>query len=175
MDALLAVASKRDVRAYRGEPIAAQTEAWILDAGRLSGSARNRQPCRFVVAEGDARAAVAAAVYAPRNVLGAALVVTVTVTPGGGLVDFDAGRVAQSMMLAAWAQGVASCPNGIADPDALRRALGIVDPERPVIVLGFGHPASGRDPDRRSAQEWSRRAPRLPLEQLVRRVGSAPS
>jgi hypothetical protein len=42
-------------------------------------------------------------------------------------------------------------------------------------VLGFGYPASGRDPARRTAEEWSRRAPRLPLEQLVRRVGSAPS
>jgi nitroreductase len=172
MDVLLAVASKRDVRVYDGEPIPAEAEAWILDAGRLSGSASNRQPCRFVVAEGEARAAVAAAVYAPRNVLGAALVVTITVTPGGRLVDFDAGRVAQSMMLAAWAQGIASCPNGIADPEALRRALGIVDPERPVIVLGFGYPAAGRDPARRPAEAWSRRAPRLPLEQLVRRVGS---
>lgn len=172
MDVLLAVASKRDVRAYSGEPISADAERRILDAGRLSGSARNRQPCRFVVAEGDARAAVAAAVYGPRNVLGASLVVTITVTPGGGLVDFDAGRVAQSMMLAAWAEGIASCPNGIADPEALRGALGIVDPERPVIVLGFGYPAVGRDPGRRTADAWSRRAPRLPLERLVRRVGS---
>jgi nitroreductase len=172
MDALLAVASKRDVRSYAGGPIPPEAEAWILDAGRLAGSARNRQPCRFVVAEGDARAAVAATVYAPRNVLGAALVVTITVTPGGGLVDFDAGRVAQSMMLAGWAQGIASCPNGIADPEALRRALGVVEPERPVVVLGFGHPASGRDPARRTAEGWSRRAPRLPLDRLVRRVGS---
>src|SRR5262245_42318804 len=172
MDALLAVASKRDVRAYSGEPIPPETEAWILDAGRLTGSARNRQPCRFVVAEGFARAAVAATVYAPSNVLGAALVVTITVTPGGGLVDFAAGRVAQSMMLAGWAQGVASCPNGIADPEALRGALGIVDPERPVVVLGFGYPAAGRDPARRPAEAWSRRAPRLPLERLVRRVES---
>jgi len=172
MDVLLAVASKRDVRAYSGEPIPPEAEARILDAGRLSGSARNRQPCRFVIAEGDARAAVAGAVYGPGNVLGAALVVTITVTPGGGVVDFDAGRVAQSMMLAGWAQGIASCPNGIADPEELRRALGIVEPERPVIVLGFGYPAAGRDPARRTADAWSRRARRLPLERLVRRVGS---
>jgi nitroreductase len=172
MDALLALASKRDVRVYSGEPVPAEAERWILDAGRLSGSARNRQPCRFVIAEGDARAAVARCVYAPANVLGAALAVTITVTPGGRMVDFDAGRAAQSMMLAGWAQGIASCPNGIADPEALCRALGIEEPERPVVVLGFGYPARGRDPSRRSAEEWSARAPRLPLERLVRRVGS---
>jgi nitroreductase len=174
MDALLAVASKRDVRAYAAQPVPPEAERRILDAGRVTGSARNRQPCRFVVAEGEASAEVAGAVYAPGNVLGAGLVVAVTVTPGGGLVDFDAGRVAQSMMLAAWAQGIASCPNGIADPAALRRALAIEEPERPVVVLGFGYPRVARDPGRRSPEAWSRRARRLPLEELVRRVGSAP-
>jgi nitroreductase len=173
MDVLLAVASKRDVRAYTGGPVAPGTERRILDAGRLAGTARNRQPCRYVVVEGEARRTVAGAVYLASNVLTAGLVVVVTVTPGGGLVDFDAGRVAQSMMLAAWAEGVASCPNGIADPDALRRALAIDEPERPVIVLSFGPPADGRDPARRTAEQWSRRAPRLPLDALVRRVGSA--
>jgi nitroreductase len=173
MDVLLAVASKRDVRAYTGGPVPPGAERRILDAGRLAGTARNRQPCRYVVVEGEARRAVAGAVYLASNVLTAGLVVVVTVTPGGGLVDFDAGRVAQSMMLAAWAEGVASCPNGIADPDALRRALAIEEPERPVIVLSFGPPADGRDPARRTAEGWSRRAPRLPLDALVRRVGSA--
>jgi len=175
MDVHLAVASKRDVRAYSEEAIPGDAEWRILDAGRLAGSARNRQPCRFVVAEGDARAAVARAVYAPGNVLGAPLVVTIVVTPGGGLVDFDAGRAAQNMMLAAWADGIASCPNGIADPEALRRALGLQEPERPVVALAFGRPPVARDAGRRSAEEWSSRARRIPLEQLVRRAGSPPA
>ena len=172
MDLHLAVASKRDVRAYADEALPPEVERRILDAGRLAGSASNRQPCRFVIAEGDAVAAVARAVYAPGNVLGAALVVAVVVTPGGGLVDFDAGRAAQNMMLAGWAEGAASCPNGIADRDALARALGLAAPERAVIVLGFGRPRTSRDPSRRSADEWSRRARRMPLDALVRRVGS---
>ena len=53
--------------------------------------------------------------------LGAALVVTIAATPGGGLVDFDVGRVAQSMMLAGWAQGIASCPTASPTP---RRCAG---------------------------------------------------
>jgi nitroreductase len=172
MDVHLAVASKRDVRAYSAQPLSAAAQRLILDAGRLAGSARNRQPCRFIVAEGDARGEVARAVYSPGNVLAAGLVVTVVVTPGGGLVDFDAGRAAQNMMLAAWAEGVGSCPNGIHDPDALRRALALEEPERPVVVLSFGRPALARDPGRRSAEMWSRRARRLPLDALVRRAGS---
>ena len=50
----------------------------------------------------------------PENVLGAGLVVAVLVR-GKGPVLFDAGRAAQSMLLAAWALGLASCPNGITD------------------------------------------------------------
>lgn len=173
MDAILALASKRDARGYGGGEVAPATARRILDAGRLAGSARNRQPCRFVVAEGEARHAVAGAVYSPGNVLSAGLVVAVTVTPGGRLTDFDAGRAAQNMMLAGWAEGVASCPNGIADPAALAGALGIEEPERAVIVLTFGTPARPRDPSRRAAEEWSARAPRLPLDDLVRRVGTA--
>jgi nitroreductase len=171
MDVRLAVASKRDVRDLSGAAVPEQAALRILDAGRLAGSARNRQPCRFVIAEGDAVAAVAGAVYRAGNVLDAGLVVTLVVTPGGNLVDFDAGRVAQNMMLAGWAEGIASCPNGIADPERLASALGIAPPERAVVVLTFGPPARPRDPGRRTPERWSARAPRMPLDALVRRVG----
>jgi nitroreductase len=168
----LALASKRDVRAYDGTPVSEDVALRILDAGRLAGSARNRQPTRFVVVEGDALPAVARAVYVSRNIITAGFVVVIVVSPGGNMVDFDAGRAAQSMMLSAWADGIASCPNGIADAPGLERALGIAPPERAAVVLSFGAPAVPRDPARRSAEQWSARARRLPLEDVVRRVGA---
>jgi Nitroreductase family len=42
-----------------------------------------------------------------------------------GPVAFDAGRAAQNMMLAAWNEGVVSCPNGIAHPESLAELLGL--------------------------------------------------
>ena len=170
MDVRLAVTSKRDVRRYTGRPVDDAVAERILDAGRLTGSARNRQPTRFVIPEGAALHAVARAVYAPGSVLGAGLVVALVVSPGGGLVDFDAGRAAQNMMLAAWADGVGSCPNGVADPEAMSAALGVDAPERVVVVLSFGEPAVARDPGRRTPEEWSRGANRMPLASVVRRV-----
>lgn len=170
MDVPLAVTSKRDVRRYSGGPVDRAVEERILDAGRLAGSARNRQPTRFVIPQGAALHAVARAVYGPGNVLGAGLVVALVVSPGGGLVDFDAGRAAQNMMLAAWADGVGSCPNGVADREAMHAALAVDDPERVVVVISFGEPASGRDPARRTPEEWSRRAHRMPLASVVRWV-----
>ena len=67
MDTYLAVASKRDTRRYASRPIPADVVDRILDAGRLAGSARNRQPWRFVVIEDeDVRGRIAETVYEPQ-------------------------------------------------------------------------------------------------------------
>ena len=171
MDTRLTITSKRDVRTYAPTPLPDGAEERILDAGRLAGSATNRQPWRFIVVEGSARAEAAGAVYVPRHITSAALVVAIAVTPGGGLVDMDAGRAAQNMMLAAWGEGIGSCPNGVKDADRLAQVLRLEADQRVPIVLSFGIPDPVRDPARRSPERWSATANRLPLSELVRRVG----
>ena len=168
MDTLLAIASRRDERGTLPDPLPDEVVLRLLDAGRLSGSSKNGQPWVFVVPASRSRIEeLAAAVYVPENILGAGLVIAILVT-GKGPVPFDAGRAAQSILLAAWAEGLASCPNGIADAEAARRALDAAPDETPVIVLSFGFPAKPRDPSRRSGAEWSERANRKPLEEVVR-------
>jgi nitroreductase len=161
VDAWLAIASKRDVREYADTPVPEDVLTRILDAGRLSGSARNRQQWNFVVVE-TAQVELAATVHAPSNVLGAALVVAIVGAAGG----MDVGRCAQNMMLAAWNDGVASCPNGINDPEAAARICG----DEVKTVLSFGYPAKPRDPQSRTPEEWSARANRKPLAELVRKI-----
>jgi nitroreductase len=69
MDTSLAIASKRDIRRYGDRPIPEKVERRILDAGRLAGSARNRQPWRLVMVEStDRRTQLAEGIYAPENV-----------------------------------------------------------------------------------------------------------
>lgn len=170
MDTFLAIASRRDQRRYRPDVLADDVVARILDAGRLAGSASNRQPWTFVVPESRARVeAIGATVFVPDNVLTAGLVVAVVVR-GKGPVSFDAGRAAQNMLLAAWNEGVASCPNGVADIDALHAALELAEEETPVIVLTFGLPDRVREPGSRPAEEWSSRANRRQLDDVVRRL-----
>lgn len=170
MDAWLAIASRREVRAYADRPIPAEVEERVLDAGRLAGSGQNRQPWTFYVLEsGELVERVAETVFAPDNLLGAALVVAITVS-GKGPLAFDAGRAAQNMLLAAWDEGVGGCPNGMTDSDKTGELLGLSEEERPAIILSFGYPAKPRDPESRSADDWSRRANRRPLDQLVRRI-----
>jgi nitroreductase len=165
---LLAIASRRDERRMIPGALPSDLAVRLLDAGRLSGSAGNRQPWTFVVPTSRARIeALAETVFVPENVVSAGLVVAVVVA-GKGPVSFDAGRAAQSMLLAAWAEGLASCPNGIADPAAARIVLGAAEDEKPVIVLSFGFPERPRNVDGRTVEEWSARANRKPLEELVR-------
>jgi nitroreductase len=165
VDTWLAVASRREVREYADRELPDEVVRTILDAGRLAGSAQNRQPWRFVAVETPAvRARLAGAVYEPANVHGAKLVVAIV-----GRGSLDTGRAAQNMLLAAWNEGVGSCPNGLRDPDAAREALGL-DPDGEIaIVLTFGYPARPRDPMRRTPEEWSARANRKPLDELVER------
>lgn len=165
MDTYLAIASKRDkTHPYAEKPIPADVVTRILDAGRLTGSAQNRQPWRFIVVEDSGRREqLARAVYEPENVRGAQLVVAIA-----GARPFDLGRCAQNMMLAAWNDGVASSPNGIADKEAAQRALDL--DEAPSTVLSFGYPARHPGVESRSAQEWSARANRTPLSESVDRL-----
>ena len=168
MDTFLAIASRREVRDYDGRPVPEDVVQRILDAGRLSGSGSNRQPWRFVLVSGQAQEALANAVYEPDNVRGAPLVVALVVS-GKGPVSFDAGRCAQNMLLAAWNEGVGGSPNGVAQRDAANAAVGVREEESIAIVLSFGYPARPRDPESRSAEEWSARAKRKPLDELVER------
>ena len=161
MDAWLAIASKRDIREYGDTPIPPEIERRILDAGRVAGSSRNTQKWEFVVVEA-AQQELAQAVYAPQNVATAKLVVAIV----GDAAGFDVGRTSQNMMLAAWNEGVGSCPNGIADADAAARICG----GEVKMILSFGYLAKPRDIEARSADEWSARAKRAPLDEIVRRA-----
>ncbi len=166
MDTFLAVVSKRDTRRYSDTPISEETVGRILQAGRLAGSARNRQPWRLLLVESpDRREKLAEAVYAPDNVRGAQLVVAQLGSSG-----LDGGRCMQNMMLAAWNEGVASCPNGVADVDRAREALDLSEDDDLAVVLSFGYPAHGRTGASRMVEEWISRADRKPLDEVVQRL-----
>jgi nitroreductase len=126
------------VRAYDGRPLPEESKRRILEAGRLAGSSRNRQQRRFVVLS-DHEAA-ASAVFNPANVRGAALVVAIVVG-GKGPLALDAGRAAQNMMLAAWAEEISSCPVSLHRQECAVETLGLPADARVPIAVGFGYRA----------------------------------
>jgi nitroreductase len=169
VDTFLAVASKRDWRSYADRPVPEDVQRRILDAGRLAGSAVNKQPWTFVVVEtSEAKARVAETVYAGGNITSSAFAVAL-VTEGGDY-PLDVGRCLQNMFLTAWNEGVVSCPNGMADPQVAARALGLEEGLLPVNIPSFGYPRRQLDPESRGADDWSAEANRKPLDELVRRL-----
>jgi nitroreductase len=176
MDAYQCIVSKRDLRAYDGRPIEPSTLRRILEAGRRTGSSRNQQPWSFiVVTDRDVLRALARCGRFSGHVATAAAAVVIVVEHAANV--FDAGRCAQSMMLAAWALGVASCPVTLQDEDAVRAA--IAPPATAVvattIALGYPHPR-GRTRLERLGLRLIARSGRKPLRALVHwnKYGTAP-
>lgn len=168
MDAYLAVASLRAVREYRDEPIPPAALQRILQAGRATGSSQNRQNWIFyVVSNRDVLNDLAETVWSPENIKGCQVAIAVVAI---GKSAFDTGRVAQNMMLAAWADGIGSCPNSSRDRDETQRILGITDDVSISTILAFGYPARSAAPQERDPDAILSRIDRKPLEEIVRFV-----
>lgn len=159
MDTYKAIVDKRDQRAFLPEPIPEEALGRILQAGRMTGSSKNREPNRFIVVrERERRAAIAGLGPFAGWLADAAVVIVLVQTERH---EFDAGRCAQNMMLAAWNDGIGSCPAHV-DERALGRLLGIPESVSVNRVIGFGYVDPLRAGPPRSV---GRR--RLPLTELV--------
>lgn len=131
------------VRAYRPDPIPEVAVQRILEAGRLTGSALNRQPWRFIAVRSPETLRRLGELSTRGPYIGSApLCVAVCVGPAAS-APLDGTRAVQSMMLAAWDQGIGS--NWVTPADDERPAfaatLGIPEAWRLLTLLPFGYPA----------------------------------
>lgn len=162
MDAYRAIISKRDTRVFLDKVVPEDVVRRIVQAGRMAGSSKNTQPCRFVILDdAAAKAAIAAcgdfAGWLPQ----APLAIAVAVSNSSKRDEFDAGRAAQNMMVAAWADGVSSCPTSMHRVEDAHQALGLPEEFHVSTVIGFGY--------RERAPKHVPEAARLPWDECVRR------
>jgi nitroreductase len=159
MDAYEAIVTKRDTREYEPRPISEEHLRRIVQAGRMAGSSKNEQPIRLLVLRDQAQKdAIARCGDFAEHLPGSPLVVIVVRL--GESRPFDAGRAAQNMMVAAQADGIASCPVGIQHDDCAREALGLPPEATVAMALTFGYPTGGRATGRGDR--------RIDLDQFVR-------
>ena len=159
MDAYRAVVDKRDQRAFLPRPLPEDSLRRILQAARMTGSSKNVEPNRLVVVRDPERLGKVAALSPFAKFLGrSAATIVICQTEKH---EFDAGRCAQNMMVAAWAERIGSSPPHLPE-GALAKLLGI--PSEIVVnrVIGFGYV----DPARAAAPASVAR-PRRPLTELV--------
>jgi nitroreductase len=133
----------RAVREYTAEPVSDEVLRDILDVGRWSGSASNRQPAEVVVVrDKDILQRIAEGGVRPAEGATVALVVT---TPGStetrDLEVFDDGRLVERLLLAAHAHGLGANIGSLKGdgPNDIKQALGIPAERRVWSVVTLGH------------------------------------
>jgi nitroreductase len=148
------------VRSYQDRPIPDEVLRRILEAGRLSPSASNKQPWHFVVVQDPATIAQLAAL-APSGpyIAGAPLAIVVVIDQTPYAVS-DASRAIQDMLLAAWDEGVGGNWVGFGGMDGVKTLLGIPANLDVLAILPFGYPA-----DRMGRGKKTRK----PLAEIVHR------
>ena len=150
-----AIDSLRVVREFDPRPLEPWIVERILNAGRRTGSSKNRQRWAFVVCRDRGQLAQLATLGPWAGHLAGAAVAIALVTPDPRVADaplsitWDLGRVAQNMALAAHSLGAGTCWLGLIKLlmylPKWRRLFGVRYPYRLNDVIGVGWPAGDYD------------------------------
>lgn len=137
----------RALRDYESDPLSNEDLGAILEAGRWTGSSKNQQAWSFVaVTDPEQIQALAGHGDFTQPVRDSVATIVLVREPGGN--DFDIGRVAQNMMLAAKAIGVASCPITLHREREVAATLGIPDGAEARYAIALGYPTPTAKPRR---------------------------
>jgi nitroreductase len=144
LDTYKTIISKRDTRSFTDQPVSEDALQRILQAGRMAGSSKNSQPCRFIVIDDPAqKKAIAAcgdfATWVPDSPV--PVLIALAVPEEAPRNEFDAGRAAQNMMVAAWSEEIGSCPLSMHHIECARDTLGLPANYRVSVVLALGYRA----------------------------------
>lgn len=148
METWHAMTSRRNVREFSDAEVKPEDLNRILEAGRRSPSARNRQPWDFiVVSDREQRTALAGVWKGAWHVANARAVIAVIapVLPSSerANLQFDLGQATISMMIAAADLGLGTGHASVADQDLARSLLGFPEDRFCSNLISIGVPADG--------------------------------
>jgi len=177
MDFFEALSTRRSIRKYRDQPVEEEKLRAVLEAVRSSPTWANMQCCRLIVVkDAEAKRGISELSYlesffAPKGYKAnpaqqalalAPVVIVLCADPsqsgamrGQEYYLADAGIAAQSLMLAARAQGLGTVFVGVFQEEPLRDLLGIPEPIRVVGLFPLGYPAEEKKegPKRKELEE----------------------
>lgn len=166
-DSIAFLRGLRAVREYTAEPVAEDVVGDIVEVGRWSGSASNRQPAEVVVVR-DPDVLRQIGESGVRPAAGAPLAL-VSVTAGDAarrdLEVFDEGRLVERLLLAAKAHGLGANVGTLKEdgPDRIKQILGIPAERRVWTVVTIGH----IDREARKARPANPTAGRKPVTEFA--------
>jgi len=143
MDAIEALRTRRSCRRYAAREVPRGLLEQIVDAGHLAATARNEQPCDFVVlTDPGARRAVAAMTDYGKFIADTPACVVVLAKDTKYYLE-DGSAATQNLLLAAHALGLAACwVAGDKKPYASKvvRCVGAPEGFRLVALVAVGYP-----------------------------------
>ncbi len=174
-------------RFYQDSPVELETLRQLVDLARLSASAANKQPLKYILVadpqqNGQIFACLGWAGYLtdwPGPAEGerpAAYIVVLEDTHIGQAADCDHGIAAQSILLGAREKGLGGCMIGSLQKEKLRRAVEIPDHCEIQLVIALGRPkerveieAVGPDGDirYRRSSDGTHHVPKRSLAEII--------
>ena len=137
----------RAIRDYESRPLDGSDLDAILEAGRWTGSSKNMQYWSFIaVTDPDRIRGLAEHGNFTQPVRDSAATIVLVQEEDG--YEFDIGRAAQNIMLAAKAIGVASCPITLHRDRDAASYLGVPDSKTARYAIALGYPSGSAQPRR---------------------------
>lgn len=138
--------SLRSVRRFSSQAIPDEVLLDVLEVARWTGSSKNTQPWHvIVVRERETLAALAKCGQYAGHLAGAQAAIVLVMEDGNK--RFDEGRLAQNVMLAAWAHRVGSCIGSLypeANTARAKELLGVPAKRWLHTAISLGYPADER-------------------------------
>jgi nitroreductase len=170
METLATIRMQRALRAYADQRVTDEQLVTVLDAGRRAGSGGNRQPWQFIVVrDAHTRAALARCGRYAAHLASAPVIIVVVMPDEQFWSGFDAGRVAQNMMLAATDLGLGTCVVALQDVECTQRLLALPEDRNAQVAIALGVPASPEPTpeERQFMRAVLHKQGREPLSELV--------
>jgi len=164
MEVSEAIRVRRSVRSFSDEPVPSDALAKVLEAGRISPSASNKQPWHFIVVTDEGRRrGLSEGRYAKFLTQCPAVIV------GCGdrvraekWYKVDVTIALQTMVLQATSEGLGTCWIGSFDGPSVRSLLKIPDNYEVVAMLAVGYPKGFSLKDK-----LTQSTSRMPMEEIV--------
>ena len=155
MDVQTCIKTRRSIRKYKDVPVPEDKLAMVLEAGRLSPSAGNRQPRKFVVVTDLEIRHKLVPLARNQEFIGQAGAVIVACAPDPSLKwhMVDIAIALDHMSLAAHELGLGTCWVGAFDPAQVAELLGIPDEVKVVLLMPVGVPDMEGTPRPRKTTE----------------------
>lgn len=160
MDAFEAIANRKSIRKYTGDPIPREDLERIVDAGRLAATGGNRQPWTFIVI--TEKEMIEKLKVAAEWMDKAAAIIAVVLDPSSRWWLEDGAAAVENMLIAATALNYGACwLEGYTTPREreFKELLDIPEHKRLLTLIPLGIPAESVKKEKKSLSEvlnWER-------------------